>query len=268
MIAARISGDRLHLHHGPIDLIIGVDGARQAAFEAAQERFSTVLEELVLELPTLRGPMPVSAKGVIAQRMTLAAAGYSEFVTPMAAVAGAVADEVLAAMRTQSIKKAYVNNGGDIAVHLQEGSFEIGVSGLNLGSLGRVTVKAGDGIGGVASSGRAGRSLSLGIADNVTVLAKRAAEADVAATLIANHVDLQVPQVRRERASSVDPDSDLGERLVVTDCGRLTLNQIEGALVRGASFAKYLVAKGRIKTAFLVLQGQSRVVGLEELVDA
>ena len=103
MIAARISGDRLHLQHGPIDLIIGVDGARQAAFEAAQERFSTVLEELVLELPTLRRPMPVSAKGVIAQRMALAAAGYSEFVTPMAAVAGAVADEVLAAMRMQSI---------------------------------------------------------------------------------------------------------------------------------------------------------------------
>jgi ApbE superfamily uncharacterized protein (UPF0280 family) len=137
-----------------------------------------------------------------------------------------------------------------------------------LDSLGRVTVKAGDGIGGVASSGRAGRSLSLGIADNVTVLAKRAAEADVAATLIANLVDLQVPQVRRERASSVDPDSDLGERLVVTDCGRLTLNEIDSALVRGASFAKYLIAKGRIKTAFLVLQGQSRIVGLEELVDA
>ena len=268
MIAAQISGNRLHLQHGPIDLIIGVEGEREAAFEVARERFSTVLEGLVLELPTLRRAMPVSPKGFIAHRMMRAASGYSEFVTPMAAVAGAVADEVLASMKTQIVSKAYVNNGGDIAIYLREGSYDVGVAGLDLSALGRVTVKANDGVGGIASSGRAGRSLSLGIADNVTVLARCAADADVAATLIANRVDLQTSKVTRERACNLDPDSDLGERLVVTGCDGLSLNQIESALEQGASFAHDLFLKGRIQAAFLVLQGQSRVVRMKELADA
>ena len=43
---------------------------------------------------------------------------------------------------------------------------------------------------GIATSGWRGRSFSLGIADAVTVLAATAAEADAAATMIANAVDL------------------------------------------------------------------------------
>ena len=43
---------------------------------------------------------------------------------------------------------------------------------------------------GIATSGWRGRSFSLGIADAVTVLAATAAEADAAATVIANAVDL------------------------------------------------------------------------------
>jgi uncharacterized protein len=64
---------------------------------------------------------------------------------------------------------------------------------------------------GIATSGRHGRSLSLGIADSVTVLAATAAAADAAATLIANAVDLPGhAAVRRAPACSLDPDSDLG----------------------------------------------------------
>lgn len=268
MIAARLSGDRLHLQHGPIDLIIGAEGAREAAFRAAKARFSNVLEELVSELPILRRPMPVSPNGIIAKRMARAATGYSDFVTPMAAVAGAVADDVLAAMKTQDIATAYVNNGGDIAVYLREGSFDIGVVGLDAMALGKVAIDASDGIGGIATSGRGGRSLSLGIAESVTVLAKCAADADVAATLIANHVDIHVPTVKRVKAIELDPDSDLGARLVVTSCGNLTLNQIEAVLEKGVSFAQRLIASGRIQSAFLVLQGQTRVVGVKELANA
>lgn len=268
MIGKRISGDRLHLQHGPIDLIIGAEGARKVAFAAAETRFSTILEELVSELPLLRSAMPVAPKGRIARRMARAASGYSVFVTPMAAVAGTVADEVLAAIKSTSVSKAYVNNGGDIALCLREGSFDIGVAGLDASALGTVTVRAGDGIGGIATSGRAGRSLSRGIADSVTVLAASAAEADVAATLIANAVDLDAPEVVRERACDHDPDSDLGERLVVTGCGRLALNQIDQALSCGEAFAGELVRQGRIKSAYLVLQGESRVVGMKELADA
>jgi ApbE superfamily uncharacterized protein (UPF0280 family) len=49
----------------------------------------------------------------------LAAAVSPLHFTPMAAVAGAVADEMLAAMVAgRTLTKAYVNDGGDIAVHL------------------------------------------------------------------------------------------------------------------------------------------------------
>lgn len=271
MIAALLSGDRLHLQHGPIDLVIGADGARDTAFAAAKQRFLTVLDELVAELPLLRSPMPVTPLGAIAQRMAQAATGYAEFVTPMAAVAGAVADTVLTAMlRGGDLTRAYVNNGGDIALFLAAGQqFDVGVAGLDASALGKINVHAGQGIGGIATSGRGGRSLSRGIAESVTVLAECAATADVAATLIANAVDLAGhPEITRIKANELDPDSDLGERLVVTHCGKLSTIDTQKALENGARRAQDLLTKGRIKAAFLVVQGQSRVIGSKELANA
>ena len=121
-VAKRLAdGRRLHLHHGPIDLIIGVDGDREAAFAAATQRFHTVLEELVAELPILRCQKNGDVTGAIALQMQRAVQPHVNwgFVTPMAAVAGAVADTVLTAMLTKAkMRRAYVNNGGDIALWL------------------------------------------------------------------------------------------------------------------------------------------------------
>ena len=87
--ASLLSSDRLHLSHGPIDLIIGADGARNAAFRAAFARFETVLDELTAELPLLRQPVGNRPKGKIARRMYRAALPYADGVTtPMIAVAG------------------------------------------------------------------------------------------------------------------------------------------------------------------------------------
>ena len=55
---------------------------------------------------------------------------------------------------------------------------------------GSITIDAATDVRGIATSGQGGRSLSRGIATSVTVLAHNAAAADVAATLIANAVDL------------------------------------------------------------------------------
>ena len=119
-------GRRLHLNHGPIDLIIDAWGeGREQALRQAFERFQTILQELVGELPLLR--MAASPdrflRGVVARRMHAAVIPHLPFfITPMAAVAGAVADEVLAAMGAgTSLDKAYVNNGGDAAFHLAPG---------------------------------------------------------------------------------------------------------------------------------------------------
>ncbi|MFU8776380.1 MAG: UPF0280 family protein [Roseovarius sp.] len=264
-VAALLADGRLHLQHGPIDLIIGADGDRQAAFAAAAARFKTVLEELVTELPLLRRAVGVRPKGRIARRMHDAVRPHGGvFVTPMAAVAGAVAEDVLAAMVSAApLSRAYVNNGGDIALHLTGvARFCMAVAGLDNTRLGEIDIVAADPVRGLATSGQGGRSLSMGIADTVTVLAGSAAAADVAATLIANAVDLPGhPAIRRIPARKMDPDSDLGARLVVTHVGPLTGAEAAQALFNGEGLAQDMVQRGLIHAAALFLRGQSCLVG-------
>ena len=216
----------------------------------------SVLEELVAELPALRAPGRPDRRflGPIARRMQAAIAPFcDQFVTPMAAVAGAVADDILRHVADgRGVDKAYVNNGGDIAFHLTPGSTMTVAMASVPG--GRTTLAASDLYRGIATSGWRGRSHSLGIADAVTVIARDAASADVAATLIANAVDLpNCPAVTRTPASEIAPDSDLGEMLVTTDVGELTDGQIEQALDRGRSFAEQLLERQLIGAAFLQL---------------
>ncbi|MEP2891783.1 UPF0280 family protein [Tateyamaria sp.] len=255
-------GLRLHLQHGPIDLIIGADGDRTKAFDAAQARFATVLDELVHELSVLRAPMTKetpSPTGLIARRMHVATMPLSNhFVTRMAAVAGAVADEVLTAMvDAADLPRAYVNNGGDIALHLHDGAqFTTAMMAHTGDVLGQITVTEADPIRGIATSGRHGRSLSFGVADSVTVLATTAARADVAATLIANAVDLpDHAAITRKPANDLVDDSDLGARPVVTDCAPLSLIDCQTALLSGEDRATQFQAQNLISAAGLFLQG-------------
>jgi ApbE superfamily uncharacterized protein (UPF0280 family) len=87
---------------------------------------------------------------------------------------------------------------------------------------------------GIATSGWRGRSQSLGIADAVTVLARTAAAADAAATLVANAVDIEHPSIRRLPARDVKHDSDLGERLVTVAVEPLPATAIARALSSAA----------------------------------
>lgn len=264
-------GKRLHLQHGPIDLIIGADGDRDAAFSAAIARFHTILDELVAELPMLRLQMDGQVQGEVARHMVQAVAPHKShgFVTPMASVAGAVADRMLAAMVAQAqVGRAYVNNGGDIAVHLMgDARFRMAIATPSGTDLGRIDLTTSDTARGIATSGQGGRSLSMGIADAVTVLARDAAAADVAATLIANAVDLPGnTSVQRCPAETVDPDSDLGARPVVTHVGALTPAHVNTALARGAERAKDMQNNGLIVSAALFLRGQSRVIGSTKML--
>ncbi|MEX4008271.1 UPF0280 family protein [Neoaquamicrobium sediminum] len=264
-------GRRLHLNHGPIDLIVEAfgDTAEVAtAYAQAKDRFATVLEELVAELVELRRPtnvQPRAFRGPTARRMEAASVPFSDrFVTPMAAVAGAVADEMVAAMvKGRRLTRAYVNDGGDIAMHLAPGTaMKAAIAGTGHGVVDRVTIAASDPVRGIATSGWRGRSHSLGIADAVTVLARTAAAADVAATLIANAVDLPGhPAIERQPASELAPDSDLGDRPVTVAVGRLSSADMDEALRGGVRVADEFVAAGLIVSAALFLNGRSRVVG-------
>lgn len=262
-MAAVLPGGRLHLQHGPIDILAEAFGASagvRAAHARAGARFATVLQELVAELPELRSEGP-AVEGVIARRMAEAVAPFRPaFITPMAAVAGAVAEEVLAALVGPGITRAYANNGGDIALWLAPGerlTCALAVSG----GLDRVTLASTDPVRGIATSGWRGRSFSLGIADAVTVLARTAALADAAATMIANAVDLDLPDIQRRPASEMQCDSDLGKRLVTVAVPVLTPDDRAKALEAGLRAAEGFRARGLIEGAALFLQGEHRVAG-------
>jgi hypothetical protein len=122
-------------------------------------------------------------------------------------------------------------------------------------------VDAASGIGGVATSGWDGRSFSLGIADAVTVLARDAATADVAATLLANAVDADDPAVTRTPAADLDPDSDLGALPVTTAVGALSAGAVDDALAAGRAQAERWVREGRILAALIAVQGRGVVCG-------
>lgn len=262
---------RLHLNHGPIDLVIEVFGPpteRQLAYEQAVVRFETVLGELVEELAELRRPATLRHRPfwrTTARRMEQAVSPLAHtFITPMAAVAGSVADEVLAALVAgRTLDKAYVNNGGDIALHLAPGqTMTLAIGGTGRGRSDRIAISADNPVRGIATSGWRGRSFSLGIADAVTVLARNGAAADAAATLIANAVDLPGhPAVARQPAWELAPDSDLGGRLVTTDVGALSLDEVEHALTSGLAVAEDFHRHGLIEASALFLGSQSMAVG-------
>ena len=185
----------------------------------------------------------------------------------MAAVAGSVAQELIAFYEQPGITRAWVNNGGDIALYLTPGTHvEIGLfadlskldgvalqQGISLD--GRLNVNYAMGVRGIATSGWRGRSFSLGIADSVTVLAHSAGLADAAATVIANAVDTTHPAVKRLPANQVKDDSDLGEKLVTVHVPALDDNTVHLALRQGLQQALQMQQSGLISACVLTCQG-------------
>jgi uncharacterized protein len=279
---ALLDAGRWHLQHGPIDIVIGAEGdagAVAAAHEAAWARFQAVLPELVAELRTLRLPVrgPCALQGVVARRMWHACRPYhSQFITPMAAVAGSVAQELILFYQRDGIARAWVNNGGDIAVHLAPGaSVKVGLfadlarfdpAQPTLQTDGHFEVSAAMAVRGIATSGWRGRSFSLGIADSVTVLARTAAMADAAATVIGNAVNVHDGRIGRRPANQLKDDSDLGDIEVTVDVPPLEEVQVARALQAGERRARDLQREGLIHSAVLVCQ--HRVARVEARVPA
>jgi uncharacterized protein len=279
-VRARLGDGRWHFQHGPIDCIVfaqGESGAAAECIDRAWLRFRGVLDELVAELPLLRADLSspsgatVEPRGPIARRMVAACRVHAtggRFLTSMAAVAGSVAEELIEAFAEPRIHRAYVNNGGDIALHLAPGtSFDIGLftdpahglAGMPLD--GRLQIEAASPVRGIATSGWRGRSFSLGIADAVTVLATSASRADAAATVIANAVDIDDPRIARRPANAVRDDSDLGDRLVTCAVPPLPAALVAQALENGRRAAAREIASGRIVAALLCLQGRAEACG-------
>ena len=270
----QLADGRWHFQHGPMDIVIGASGnpgAVSGAHQDAWKRFQTVLDELVQELELLRRPVQGACPlhGPIARRMWQACQPYQGgFITPMAAVAGAVAQELIACYAHDGVRKAWINNGGDIALHLApEQSVRIGLY-ADIARLDGNELREGihtDGVfevfgwspvRGVATSGWRGRSFSMGIADSVTVLARTASEADAAATVIANAVDVPDARILRRPACELKDDSDLGALRVTVEVPPLEPKLVRQALQAGLVRARALRAAGLIWSAALVCQNQ------------
>ena len=281
----RLPDGRWHFQHGPIDIVIGADpwgpegeAALALAHEEAWTRFEPLLAELMAEWPVLRLPVQAGERcplqGGVARRMWRACAPWADqtYITPMAAVAGSVAQELLACYVRAGVARAWVNNGGDIALHLApDQSVRVGLyadlarlqvqelmQGLNLDGAFEVTHAMP--VRGVATSGWRGRSFSLGIADSVTVLAATAAQADAAASIIANAVNVAHPGIVRQSANSLSDLTDLGDLQVTVDVPSLPVEWVQRALHAGWQRARECQAQGLIAAAVLVCQGQSRLL--------
>jgi ApbE superfamily uncharacterized protein (UPF0280 family) len=270
----KMDDGRLHLNHGPIDLIIAMDGEAYEITLAKQQAilaFETVLLDLSKILPDLRKPfselqaLNYIFENEIARNMLRVVSQFpTDFITPMAAVAGCVADYILAcSCEGRSLKRVSVNNGGDIAFYLNvTEKYKTAICNLSGEALATIEIHHEDEIAGIATSGCLGRSYSLGIADSVTVLAKNAGLADAAATLIANAVDLpQSEKVKRMAANELSPDIDLGDRQVTVEVHPLCDNEIKMALAKGQKYAAVLEREGLIDGAFIMLQNQFLTIG-------
>lgn len=266
----RLDRTRWRFQHGPIDLVLSFDGPGgecEAAAAQAWDAFNGLLAALAADLPRLRRPDGAMPKSPVGRAMVHAIQPHrNQFVTPMAAVAGAVSDHVLAAAaQGRRLKRAFVNNGGDIALYLSPGQrFDAGIVGdisqpaMNAG----FSLDHGMPVRGIATSGWRGRSFSLGVADAVTVLAASAAQADAAATLVANAVNVVHEAIKRTPANKLDPDSDLGDRLVTVDVAALPVDAGRLAVNRGAGAARRMSEHGLLHGTLILLQGGHAAVGV------
>ena len=249
--------NRLFLQHGPTNIVIealGID--KNLAYLNAKNYFETLLEELVLDLTLLKKEVVLNRKfnNKISQSMQDATERFiPSFITPMAAVAGSIADNILKVLIYDThLEKAYVNNGGDISFYLNENQ-------TMKGSLAAIPnmiteIKHKNSSRGIATSGWRGKSFSRGIADSVTVLANNAAIADAAATMIGNAVDIyDHPNIKKKPANFIYQDSDLNNLPVTIEVGKLTKIEIKEALKNGYQTAIEYVQKDLINTALIQL---------------
>ena len=249
--------NRLFLNHGPIDIVLEAFGKdKPLAYEKAKKYFSTLLNELVLDMDLLKkeGVPHRNFNNKISQSMQNATEKfYPDFITPMAAVAGSVADNILNVLvKDTKLEKAYVNNGGDVSFYLTENQ----TVKSSLASIPNIIAEIDykDKSRGIATSGWRGRSFSLGIADSVTVLADNAAMADAAATMIANSVNIKNhPLIIKKPAEEIYEDSDLKNLMVTVEVGDLKQSEIEDALRNGNEVGKTYLENGLINSALIEL---------------
>lgn len=258
----------LEVQHGPLSLRIRArsDGSTDtvAAEEAAKAALGALEElapqRLMLATPAWRlRPSPGWSR-VLRLMVDAAVQTGDHTLTPMAAVAGSIAQVALEAGARVGVGTMIVENGGDIALMVAPGdSVRIGVAE----SIERrrpthvVTIDSSSGIGGICTSGLGGRSFTQGVAEAAVAVSRTAALADACATVLGNATNVTHPAVEQRRARDLDPTTDIPDLLVTTRVGSLPHDVVSRSLEQAASAGRLLLAGGALQGAIVRVCGRA-----------
>ncbi len=271
-----LPGDRAILaENGPLRMVIqawqGPDPRLELAMEAAKYAFEC-LERVAGQLAELKRrpgdihvlpPEPISREMIASVR----AVGDADL-TPMAAVAGTLADAVADWLFRQGLSRVIVDNGGDIAIRLAAGeTTRVGLRPeIQHQQISHVlTVDGRHSSWGVCTSGLGGRSFTCGFASAVTAIARTSSLADAAATSVANACFVEGADVLQVPAEKLDPNTDIPGLLVTVSRGSLSPAQTSEALLKALKKAEQLTQKGVIWGAIVAIGKQ--VVRTADLSD-
>ena len=182
-----------------------------------------------------------------------------EDLTPMAAVAGTIADGVANFLLKRGATRVLIDNGGDVAVRCQDDRpVTVGVKSR----VDSIDISQSILLGpereswGIATSGVGGRSLTRGVVDAATVVAADASLADAAATAIANASFISCPGIIRCAAEKIDPYTDITGLEVTTKVGPVGENEIQQAIKQAIERAESLCRKKVILGALVTFRGR------------
>ncbi len=229
---------------------------RQAA-EASFAYLETVAKHKTV-LSDFAASIKVLPENDLAQRMieSVRAIGDTDL-TPMAAVAGTLADAVADWLFIRGSSKVVVDNGGDIAIRLAAGETAfVGIrpqiNRLDISHIAQLDDCRSSW--GVTTSGLGGRSFTRGIASAVTVIAANASIADAAATSIANACFVKDSSIVQIPAEQMDPSTDLKRVNVTVDVGALSSVKKIQAVKMALSKADTLCRQEQIIGALIALE--------------
>jgi hypothetical protein len=203
-------------------------------------------------LPRLREPLALKMAASVAE------VGDADL-TPMAAVAGTIADAVADFLVGRGQTRVIVENGGDVAVRIGDGeAVTVGirpeVAEARIGQV--IALGPERSSWGVATSGLGGRSLTRGVVSAAMVVAGDAASADAAATAVANASLVEDDAIICRPAEAIDPHTDIPGLAVTVAVGPLAERVRDLALSRAIGRAEELIGRGVVFGAYAALQGK------------
>ncbi len=251
---------------GPMRLVISASGEQgpmpRMSVAAAEESFR-VLERVAAQRPLLGRGSRRAREGItealaLTMLESVLAVGDRDL-TPMAAVAGAIADHVADFLAALGAPRVTVDNGGDLAVRIAKGGpVRVGVrTDVRRREMSyAIALDPGPATWGVATSGIGGRSLTRGVASSATVVAARSALADAAATSIANASMVEDDGIVQLPAEQVDPYTDIPGLPVTVGMDAMPEEKVALALARARAKAEELVKARVILGALVAVQGE------------